>query len=127
MVDRIEELTSPSHPVIQYQKNEGAGANPSQYRLTATIYDGESININVPVNGTPGQNAYVQAPDAVPVRMTSRLPSPLMIKVGPTDGDAVVFDYPGNAEWNSNDQSHHCSFGKYDGGKREGDCGFTCA
>ena len=50
-----------------------------------------------------------------------------MIKVGPTDGDVVVFDYPGNAEWNSDDQSHTCNFGQYDSGKREGDCGFTCA
>lgn len=113
--------------VIQYRKNEGLGADPSQYRLTVTINDGESININVPINGTAGHNNYVQAPDNTPVPFTSRLPSPLMISVGPPDDDVVWFEYPGNTKWGSNDQAHHCKFGKYDHGSRQGDCGFTCA
>ena len=113
--------------VTQYQKNEGAGKDPSQYRLTVTIADGEGINVNVPEGAAPGQNTYVQAPDKQWVQMTSRLPSSLSVKAGPTDNDPVWFSYPGNTDWSSKDQAHHCNFGSYDSGKREGDCGFTCA
>lgn len=113
--------------VIQYQRNEGAGADPSQFRLTATIFDGEGININVAPNTPMGQNTLVEAPNGVPVNMTSRLPSPLTISVGPGDYDPVLFTYPGNAPWGSNDQPNHCNFGQYDSGFRQGDCGFSCA
>ena len=85
------------------------------------------MNINVPAGASPGQNTLLQAPNGVKIGMTSRLPHPLTISVGSVDDDVVLFTYPGNADWGSTDQEHHCKFGKFDGGKREGDCGFSCA
>jgi hypothetical protein len=49
----------------------------------------------------------------------------LIVQDGQVDNDLVCFWYS-NQWWCSNDQQHHCNFGNYDGGKREGDCGSTC-
>lgn len=70
----------------------------------------------------------------VPVRCLSPLgprfnslakPNVLVVTTGKVDNDAVLFKYGAQA-WGSNDQEHHCNFGAYDSGNREGDCGFSC-
>jgi hypothetical protein len=56
--------------------------------------------------------------------VTSKLPLTLEIKTGGVDADPVSFAYGGQT-WDSNDKGR-CSVGKYDNGKRQIDCGFTC-
>ncbi|EAT77200.2 hypothetical protein SNOG_15535 [Parastagonospora nodorum SN15] len=46
------------------------------------------------------------------------------VKTGAVDADPVRFAYGGQS-WDSNDKAR-CSVGKYDNGKRQLDCGFTC-
>ena len=44
----------------------------------------------------------------------------------PRAEDPLDFEYD-NVRWDSNEKNtHHCSAGAYDKGKREMDCGFTC-
>lgn len=126
LVRDVEISHSHWYLVIQYQRNEGPGNDNAQFRLNATIYDDEHININVPINGTVGQNNLVQVFKGTQVGMTSRLPSPLKISLGPNDDDLIQFNYVGNMPWDSGNSTHHCKFGGYKNGKREGDCDFRC-
>lgn len=57
--------------------------------------------------------------------LTSKLPLGLVVTAGDIDSDPVYFAYGGEI-WGSADAEHHCNFGSYDNGKRDGDCGFTC-
>lgn len=101
--------------VTQHQKNEPD--NPSgNYKLDIQIKDAGGAQIG----GVGGADA----PTNQGVGVTSQLPAVLIVTTGAVDDDSVLFDYNG-AHWGSNDQAH-CSFGRYDSGKREGDCGFTC-
>lgn len=100
--------------VTQYQKPRPGIDN---YTLDVKMFDSAGNAIGE-VNGA-------DAPAGVGVGVTSALPYVLMVTAQNLDADAVLFAY-GAQNWGSNDQEHFCDFGAYDGGKREGDCGFTC-
>ena len=103
--------------VTQFQKNE-ADSNPTgNYLLSVTIFDAAQKQI--------GQVEKVDAPSGQGVNVDSVLPYVLIVTAQNVDDDAVLFAYA-DQSWGSNDQPHHCNFGAYDSGKREGDCGFTC-
>ncbi|KAF2105788.1 hypothetical protein BDV96DRAFT_591868 [Lophiotrema nucula] len=103
--------------VTQYQKNEeDVNPNPN-YRLDITIFDSQGETI--------GGVQFADAPTDVNVNVDSKLPYVLLVKTGAVDDDAVLFAYA-DQSWGSNDQEHHCDFGSYDSGKRQGDCGFSC-
>ncbi|KAH7079682.1 hypothetical protein FB567DRAFT_449403 [Paraphoma chrysanthemicola] len=96
--------------VIQYQKPD---PSKDQYSLEVTaLNDANENKIGEFKKGGPTAS------------VTSKLPLTLEIKTGGVDADAVRFAY-GSQSWDSNDKSR-CSVGKYDNGKRQMDCGFTC-
>lgn len=96
--------------VIQYQKPNPA---KDQYSLEITALNDANEN-KIGGVGKSGPN----------VSLMSKLPLTVEIKTGGVDADPVRFAY-GSQAWDSND-SKRCSVGKYDNGKREMDCGFTC-
>lgn len=100
--------------VIQYQKPDPAVDN---YSLDVEIFDSKGNSI--------GKVEYADAPAGVGVGVTSALPYVLIVTAQNIDDDAVLFAYA-DQNWGSNDQDHHCNFGAYDSGSRQGDCGFTC-
>ena len=103
--------------VTQYQKHE-ANSNPTgDYKLDITIKDASGATI--------GTNYGAVAPNGVGVGVTSKLPWVLVVTAQAVDDDAVLFRYADQA-WGSNDQEHHCNFGGYEDGNRDGDCGFQC-
>jgi hypothetical protein len=103
--------------ITQYQKNEGPGLNTENYRFDVILYDADQELV--------GENELL----SIPSGQTQQVPSTLQYTFGVTapnvDGDAVYMSYNGQS-WGSNDQDHHCDFGKYDSGHRDGDCGFSC-
>lgn len=102
--------------VSQYEKSTGS-ANPlAEYQLAVTIFDGA---------GQPIAYATKQPVDPA-IIVPSKLPFNLIVSDNGAD-DTVCFWYS-DQYWCSNDQAHHCNFGKYDGDTkaREGNCGFTC-
>ena len=101
--------------IHQFQKNEGPGADTSQYRLTVILKDG--------VGAIIGGADQVQASDFTPVDVDSHLPAVFVATASGVDSDPITFNYNG-ATWDSN--SDHCSFGGYGSGSRQGDCGFSC-
>ena len=103
--------------VTQYQKNEGPGDHTENYRFSVTLKDADG-------NVVGGQD-LVSIPSGETSSFTSALPWTFDLTAPNVDGDAVWMAYAGQ-HFTSNDQEHHCNFGAYDGGKREGDCGFTC-
>jgi hypothetical protein len=98
--------------VTQHQKQNPA---TDKYKFDIKIFDANN-NVIGSVDGADATN---------PVIVDSKLPNTLVVTAGNVDADAVLMDYAGQ-HWGSNDQAHHCNFGAYDSGKREGDCGFTC-
>ncbi|MCJ1342826.1 hypothetical protein MMC31_001015 [Peltigera leucophlebia] len=100
--------------VVQYQKPNPA---TDHYKLDVSIIDANGALI--------GKVVGADAPAGVEVDVKSTLPNVLVVTTGKVDHDAVLFKYGAQA-WGSNDQQHHCDFGAYDSGKREGDCGFSC-
>lgn len=96
--------------VTQYQKPD---PSKDDYSLEASLNDANENKIG----GTDGKVGPT-------LSLTSKLPLTLEIKTGGVDADPVSFAY-GSQSWDSNDESR-CSVGKYDSGKREMDCGFTC-
>ena len=102
--------------VTQYQK--GNPNDPaSHYHLDISVKDASGAVI-----GTVG---YQDAPSGQVVHCPSRLPNDVIVTAQNVDADALLFQY-GDQTFGSNDQAHHCNFGKYDSGSRNGDCGFTC-
>ncbi|KAF2465526.1 uncharacterized protein BDR25DRAFT_378688 [Lindgomyces ingoldianus] len=99
--------------VTQYRPSEAAG----HYRLDIIIKDNAGEEI--------GALNYADSSSDVSVGVTSSLPWVLILTAGASDYDAVLFAYAGQS-WGSNDQQHHCNFGEYDRGARQGDCGFSC-
>ncbi|KAH7072737.1 hypothetical protein BKA63DRAFT_534445 [Paraphoma chrysanthemicola] len=96
--------------VIQYQKPD---PSKDQYSLAVTaVNDANENSIGSFPKGGPTAS------------VTSLLPLTLEVKTGGVDTDPVQFAY-GAQSWSSNDAGR-CSVGKYDSGKREMDCGFTC-
>lgn len=57
------------------------------------------------------------------ISVESKLEWTVVVKTGNVDADPVSFAY-GKEKWTSEDEQ--CSTGKYDSGKREMDCSFTC-
>lgn len=106
--------------VVQYQKNEGPpGTNggTNNYRLDVYIYDNDQNEIG-----------RIEKADASPpggLGVTSKLPYVLIVTPGAVDDDPVTFKYAAQS-WAYADVAHHCNFGGYENGNREGDCGFTC-
>lgn len=103
--------------VTQYQKNEGPGLNTENYRFSVTIRDAKQVIV--------GDEEYLSIPSGMTTQLGTK---PLQYTLGLTapnvDADPIAFAYAGQT-WDTNDSSH-CKMGKYDNGKREGDCGFTC-
>ncbi|KAI0132943.1 hypothetical protein BJ170DRAFT_730966 [Xylariales sp. AK1849] len=103
--------------VTQYQKNEGPGGNTADYRFDVTLYDANQEEI--------GSASLLDVPSGQTRGVDSALPFVFEITAGNVDNDAVLMAYAGQ-NFGSNDQEHHCNFGKYDSGSRNGDCGFSC-
>lgn len=103
--------------VTQYQKNEGPGMSPEHYRFSVNIKDADGNPI--------GEHDLVPIVDDESADFGSLLPYQFVIDAPDVDEDAIWMHYK-NQHFTSNDQEHHCDFGAYDGGKREGDCGFSC-
>jgi hypothetical protein len=98
--------------VVQYQKPD-----PSKdlYKLEAKVFDANQNEIG----NSAGKHDRV-------ITFGSKLPASFTIRTRAVDNDPVDFEYS-NAKWDSNNKdTHHCSVGKYDNGKREIDCGFSC-
>jgi hypothetical protein len=98
--------------VTQYQK-----PNPAKdpYQLEAKVIDANQNEIG----NSAGKHDTV-------ISFGSKLPEQVTIRTGKVDKDPVEFLYS-SAKWDSNNKdTHHCSVGKYDNGKRQIDCGFTC-
>lgn len=103
--------------ITQYQKNQGPGLNTENYRFDVILYDGQQELV--------GEQELLSIPSGQTQQVGSTLPYTLGVTAPNTDGDAVYMSYNGQS-WGSNDQAHHCNFGKYDSGQRDGDCGFLC-
>lgn len=98
--------------VTQWQKNENGVEG--DYQFDFKIADGGG--------NTAGQRTGVAIPDYQSTSVPSFLPYLLTVGVGAVDSDPLQFAYAGQ-KFSSSDG---CSTGKYDGGKREMDCGFGC-
>lgn len=103
--------------IRQYQKNEGPGLNTENYRFDVILYDSDQELI--------GEADLLSIPSGQTQQVGSTLPMTFGVTAPNLDDDAVYMSYNG-ASWGSNDQEHHCDFGKFDSGHRDGDCGFTC-
>ncbi|CAF9943558.1 MAG: hypothetical protein ALECFALPRED_000655 [Alectoria fallacina] len=90
---------------IQHQLNEGPGTDTSHYRLTVTIFDANQVEISTP------NDTVVESPRGAWTPFYSKLPSTLNIQVGAVDSDPLWFEYPGQGNWQTGDQQHHCNFG----------------
>ncbi|KAJ5594360.1 uncharacterized protein N7459_000568 [Penicillium hispanicum] len=93
--------------------------NPlNEYQLAITIFQGD---------GHPIAYATKQPVDGA-LSINSTLPYPLIVQdnyKGSDDSDWLSFWY-NDQWWLQVDQLHQCNIGKWDHGKREGNCGFTC-
>ncbi|KAL9058099.1 MAG: hypothetical protein Q9162_001961 [Coniocarpon cinnabarinum] len=100
--------------VIQHQK-----PNPSKddYVFDVALFDAAGVLI--------GNKTGIDLPSQQTGHVDSSLPVSFDVTAGNVDDDAIWFHY-GSQAFTSNDQPHVCCFGKYSGGKREGDCGFYC-
>lgn len=102
--------------VKQYQKTE-PNSNPGpNYLFDISIFDASGA----PIGGVQRANA----PAFQGVAVSSQLPYLVILTAQNVDQDPVLFDYAAQ-HWASTD-ANHCSFGRYDSGARQGDCGFTC-
>jgi len=102
--------------IVQYQKREGNQNLLNQYQVEVTIKDSAGLLV-----GTATKQP-ISAPLAI---ADSSLPYQLIVSTGNIDKDPVSFWY-GDQYWDSTSKANHCSFGGYDSGTRQGDCGFTC-
>lgn len=106
--------------VIQYQKDlnhNTKDANPTtNYEVQVTLFDGNKALI-------PGQaDAQIQAPTGQAIQIPGMVQK-FTVTAGGVDSDPLQFAY-GTELWNSS--SPQCDAGKYDSGKRNMDCGFSC-
>ena len=106
---------------VQYQLNEGPGADTSHYRLTVTIYDANQNEIST------ANDTVVESPQGAWTAFYSKLPSTLNVQTGAVDSDPLWFEYPGQGDWQTGDQQHYCNFGAYSDRSRSGNCGYTCS
>lgn len=95
--------------------NQGPGSDTSEYRYDIYVKD---------ANGeTLAESLTTEIADGATYDVDSALPYVFEVTSGSVDSDPISFAYAGQI-WNSGDSQ--CSFGKYSGGNRNGDCGFTC-
>lgn len=102
--------------VTQHQKVNPSDPN-SHYKFDITIKDSNEDVI--------GSVSGADAPANVGVGVTSKLPWVVVVTAQNVDADPVLMAYS-DQSWAYADAAHHCNFGAYDSGKREGDCGFSC-
>ncbi|KAJ5114303.1 hypothetical protein NUU61_000062 [Penicillium alfredii] len=104
--------------VTEYQPNHPDLNLLDQYQLAVTVFD-----------DAKQQLAYATKQPVDPaikiLDKTSKLPYDLVISTDRDDHKSVCFWYA-DQWWCDSDAAHECNFGQYDGGKREGDCKFTC-
>lgn len=98
--------------VTQFQKPDPSKDN---YSIAAQVKDANGVEIG----------SIAKTDSGSPVTVNSKLPNPVIITTEGVDADPVLMAV-GADHFGSNDQEHHCNFGAYDSGKREGDCGFAC-
>ncbi|QIX00215.1 hypothetical protein AMS68_005732 [Peltaster fructicola] len=103
----------------QYQKHQGPGNDTSKYRFDVIVKDSKGATI--------GETKAMVVGDHSRGGVYSALPKVLIVKPGSKDRDSVGFAYDG-AHWDTgrHNRRHWCKVGRYDGGARQGDCGFTC-
>ncbi|KAI4162424.1 MAG: hypothetical protein LQ342_003990 [Letrouitia transgressa] len=97
----------------QYEKNNGGRRETFAYDLR--VYD----DIQRLVGGING----VELPDYKEGVLLTDLEHPLLFQSGVIRSDPILFRYDKEV-WSTSDK--HCFVGKYDGGNRDGDCGFRC-
>lgn len=103
--------------ITQRQRNQGDGLHLESYRFDVRLFDKDKEIV--------GDLELVSIPSGEIKQLPSNLPYTFGVGAPNLDNDAVYMYYNGQ-KWGSNDQDHKCNFGKYDSGKREGDCGFSC-
>ncbi|KAH8832496.1 hypothetical protein DL96DRAFT_1704558 [Flagelloscypha sp. PMI_526] len=99
--------------VTQFQKPDPSKDN---YKLDIKLFDA----IQTPIGDSAGPQA---APANGGVDVTSKLPNVMVVTAQNIDEDPIKFAFGGET-FDSN--AAQCSVGRYDNGKREMDCGFTC-
>lgn len=97
--------------VVQYQKGNPA-VDPYHYDIWIKDANRKMVG------------EVKKAPGTGPINITSKLPLVFIAESGKEDHSPIVFKY-GDQTFDSN--SAQCSFGGYEDGNRDGDCGFTCA
>ena len=102
--------------VTHYQKPD---PSQDQYSFDISLFDGNGAPIGNREGAVAGSLSAKES-----IGLQGDLPWVLILDAGDVDSDPVSFRYEGQA-WTSNDQDR-CSFGGYENGKREGDCGFNC-
>jgi len=97
--------------ITQWQKNEnGVGGD---YQYDVRLYDAVQV-------AEGGANRLAVA-DFACGGVDSALPLVFEVCSGSVDSDPITFHYGGDTF-----DSHSCSVGGYDSGKRQMDCGFAC-
>lgn len=100
--------------ITHYQKPD---PSKDPYSINVVLEDADSMIIGNTLGTVESRNPIV-----VP-GFGGQLPVQLIVTMGNVDKDPVQFAY-GDQNWDSD--SSQCKMGKYDHGKREGDCGFNC-
>lgn len=88
------------------------GTGNTNYRFDVTISDANGNQI--------GQTVGADGPLGVGVDVDSKLPWVVEVYAGNVDSDLLNFAYS-TQSWSS-----ECSYGGYDSGSRQIDCGFSC-
>ncbi|KAI4202395.1 MAG: hypothetical protein LQ350_002613 [Teloschistes chrysophthalmus] len=101
--------------ITQHQRNEKDVNSGNDYHYDLRILDSAQAEI--------GRTIGLAIPDLEARSVTSDLPFTIDITSGLIDKDPITFHYAGQ-HWTTADGQ--CKIGKFDGGARDGDCGFTC-
>ncbi|PGG96126.1 hypothetical protein AJ79_09723 [Helicocarpus griseus UAMH5409] len=102
--------------IIQYQKNQKAHKTGKDFQFDIEVFDGRQKSM--------GGVKKKKAPNGKKFNVKSKLPHLVVVTAHAFDDSAIDFAYAG-AKWNSK-QKKLCKMGKYDNGRRQGDCGFPC-
>ncbi|KAH8802294.1 hypothetical protein DL96DRAFT_1633956 [Flagelloscypha sp. PMI_526] len=92
------------------------GGAEDNYKLDIKLFD----SVQTPIGAT---DCPQDAPANVPINLDSKLPFVMIVTAQNIDDDPIKFAYAGQ---NFDSNAGQCSVGRYDSGKREMDCGFTC-
>ncbi|KAF1987464.1 hypothetical protein K402DRAFT_420275 [Aulographum hederae CBS 113979] len=105
--------------VTQFLRNAGDKVNPlADYQLEVKVRD----NIGIEIGSATKQSAKFPL-----VVDNSVLPWDVIVSTGANDEDPLGFWFA-EQFWTSNDNigDHQCNFGRYNGGRRTGECKFSC-